>query len=47
MPEEEGILLPDGSVLPPGYVPGDVNDPPPQVNDPNVVDEFYDSLSEE
>ena len=34
MAEEEEIVLPDGSVLPPGYVPGSSDDPPEEPTPP-------------
>jgi hypothetical protein len=34
MADEEEIVLPDGSVLPPGYVPGSMNDPEPDPTPP-------------
>jgi hypothetical protein len=32
--EDEGIDLPDGSTLPPGYVPGDMDNPEPEPTPP-------------
>lgn len=32
--ENEEITLPDGSVLPPGYVPGDIDTPAPEPTPP-------------
>jgi hypothetical protein len=32
--EEEVIVLPDGTTLPPGYTPGDINDPAPDPTEP-------------
>jgi len=34
MADEEEIVLPDGSVLPPGYVPGGSDDPPSEPTPP-------------
>jgi len=44
--EAEEIVLPDGSVLPPGYVPGSSDDPPEDTTTPpEGWDEYYANLT--
>lgn len=34
MADDEAIVLPDGTTLPPNYEPGDIDNPPPEPTPP-------------